>query len=118
MLDNVVEVNGLALEEQRREIENKRRHGMGFLGLGSALAMLTIPYGSPASIAFTEQVAKELALTGWREGLALAKEKGDRKSTRLNSSHVAISYAVFCLKKNIKRMNVNKLQSKHCSDKY
>src|SRR5690625_5903743 len=26
----------------------------------------------------------------------------DRKSTRLNSSHVAISYAVFCLKKNIK----------------
>src|SRR5207253_11376750 len=27
----------------------------------------------------------------------------DRKSTRLNSSHVAISYAVFCLKKKIKR---------------
>src|SRR5690625_5567230 len=27
------------------------------------------------------------------------KEKEDRKSTRLNSSHVAISYAVFCLKK-------------------
>src|SRR5690349_23762573 len=26
---------------------------------------------------------------------------GDRKSTRLNSSHVEISYAVFCLKKNI-----------------
>src|SRR5437870_13539686 len=29
----------------------------------------------------------------------------DRKSTRLNSSHVAISYAVFCLKKKIKRAN-------------
>src|SRR5690606_39501183 len=28
-----------------------------------------------------------------------AKEKEDRKSTRLNSSHVKISYAVFCLKK-------------------
>src|SRR5439155_22712395 len=27
------------------------------------------------------------------------REKSDRKSTRLNSSHVAISYAVFCLKK-------------------
>src|SRR5690625_5464596 len=27
-------------------------------------------------------------------------DHGDRKSTRLNSSHVAISYAVFCLKKN------------------
>src|SRR5690625_3769857 len=31
--------------------------------------------------------------------LPLMKEKDDRKSTRLNSSHVAISYAVFCLKK-------------------
>src|SRR5690349_23084938 len=29
---------------------------------------------------------------------------GDRKSTRLNSSHVEISYAVFCLKKKIKRI--------------
>src|SRR5690625_6187644 len=28
-----------------------------------------------------------------------AADRGDRKSTRLNSSHVAISYAVFCLKK-------------------
>src|SRR5438067_9001410 len=29
--------------------------------------------------------------------------RGDRKSTRLNSSHVSISYAVFCLKKKKKR---------------
>ncbi|MBM7092839.1 hypothetical protein JTP67_30925, partial [Streptomyces sp. S12] len=32
MLDNVVEVNGLPLEQQRNEIMRKRRHGMGFLG--------------------------------------------------------------------------------------
>src|SRR5437870_9009791 len=32
--------------------------------------------------------------------------QGDRKSTRLNSSHVAISYAVFCLKKKIDQFNV------------
>lgn len=76
MLDNVVEINGLALPEQRAEIQRKRRHGMGFLGLGSALTMLRIPYGSSASIAFTEEVSKELALTGWREGLTLAREKG------------------------------------------
>src|SRR5699024_11858028 len=30
---------------------------------------------------------------------SLEKEVADRKSTRLNSSHVSISYAVFCLKK-------------------
>src|SRR5258705_9345561 len=31
----------------------------------------------------------------------------DRKSTRLNSSHLGISYAVFCLKKKKKKNNVN-----------
>ncbi len=76
MLDNVVEINQLPLEKQRQEILSKRRHGMGFLGLGSTLTMLGIKYGSPASVAFTEQVSQELALTGWRESLALAKEKG------------------------------------------
>src|SRR5690606_9101727 len=35
--------------------------------------------------------------TGEEEAIAMVKE--DRKSTRLNSSHVKISYAVFCLKK-------------------
>ena len=40
MLDNVVEVNGLPLEQQRDEIMRKRRHGMGFLGLGSTITML------------------------------------------------------------------------------
>src|SRR5690625_6787295 len=35
----------------------------------------------------------------WMDGLEIT----DRKSTRLNSSHVAISYAVFCLKKKTKR---------------
>src|SRR5437660_9101218 len=34
-------------------------------------------------------------------------EVGDRKSTRLNSSHVAISYAVFCLKKKKKRIHMS-----------
>src|SRR5438067_8131284 len=33
----------------------------------------------------------------------------DRKSTRLNSSHVSISYAVFCLKKKKKIKNTNTL---------
>src|SRR5205807_4923044 len=34
-------------------------------------------------------------------GPALFSIEGDRKSTRLNSSHLVISYAVFCLKKKI-----------------
>ncbi len=76
MLDNVVEVNGLPLERQRQEILEKRRHGLGFLGLGSTLSMLRMEYGSPESLAFTELVARELALVGWQVALDLAKEKG------------------------------------------
>src|SRR5256885_5361130 len=34
---------------------------------------------------------------------------GDRKSTRLNSSHLVISYAVFCLKKKIKDTSYDEL---------
>ena len=76
MLDNVVEINGLPLEQQRNEIISKRRHGMGFLGLGSTLTMLRMKYGSDTSIEFTEKVSRELALSGWRVALDLAKEKG------------------------------------------
>src|SRR5439155_19362357 len=51
------------------------------------------PVGSDIDIA--ANVAKRLGMTS----------KIDRKSTRLNSSHVAISYAVFCLKKKKIRFN-------------
>src|SRR2546426_1371974 len=49
-------------------------------------------------------------LKGWTgpkivDGLAV--EGRDRKSTRLNSSHLVISYAVFCLKKKKKEINAS-----------
>jgi len=75
MLDNVVEINGLPLEGQEKEIRRKRRHGMGYLGLGSTLTMLGMEYGSENSVEFTELVTKELAIQGWRSALELAKEK-------------------------------------------
>ncbi|MGX9721334.1 adenosylcobalamin-dependent ribonucleoside-diphosphate reductase [Stenotrophomonas acidaminiphila] len=76
MLDNVVEVNGLPLEQQRNEIMRKRRHGMGFLGLGSTMTMLRMKYGSPESCEFTEAIARDMAVAGWETGLELAREKG------------------------------------------
>src|SRR3712207_8790485 len=42
---------------------------------------------------------KIVAFTEGSFGAIVAVESGDRKSTRLNSSHANISYAVFCLKK-------------------
>ncbi len=76
MLDNVVEVNGLPLQKQRDEIMRKRRHGMGFLGLGSTMTMLQMKYGSKESCEFTERIAREMAIAGWEVALELAEEKG------------------------------------------
>jgi ribonucleoside-diphosphate reductase alpha chain len=76
MLDNVVEVNGLPLEKQRGEILRKRRHGMGFLGLGSTMTLLCLRYGSAESVKFTEDVSREMAVAGWEAGLELSREKG------------------------------------------
>ena len=76
MLDNVVEINGLPLERQRDEILRKRRHGMGYLGLGSTLTMLRMKYGSSESVQFTDQVTREMAVAGWESALELAREKG------------------------------------------
>src|SRR5690625_5495373 len=49
------------------------------------------PWSLPGALAVTATVVAPAAL--------IAMALSDRKSTRLNSSHVAISYAVFCLKK-------------------
>src|SRR2546421_9674131 len=57
----------------------------------------TLTYGQLAGGA--DRVAAGLAARGFAPGEVLA----DRKSTRLNSSHDQISYAVFCLKKKKKR---------------
>src|SRR3989440_2003016 len=59
--------------------------------------------------------AEEVLLIGVSKTVALARIR-DRKSTRLNSSHDQISYAVFCLKKKKKRVrskeHTSELQSR------
>lgn len=77
MLDNVVEISELPLEGQHREIISKRRHGMGYMGLGSALAMMCIPYGSEAGVDFTRKVTQVLAYMNYTAGYELAREKGE-----------------------------------------
>src|SRR5690625_5974315 len=47
----------------------------------------------------SDQIVEAMSSKGIPVTYVLFPDEGDRKSTRLNSSHVAISYAVFCLKK-------------------
>src|SRR5438128_6512582 len=55
----------------------------------------------------TVSPAETACVTGKRSGMGVAVTEGDRKSTRLNSSHGSISYAVFCLKKKKKKKQKN-----------
>src|SRR5215510_15200455 len=54
----------------------------------------------------------DLGVDGLRNAGGRRHETIDRKSTRLNSSHVAISYAVFCLKKKKKKKYTKKNKKK------
>src|SRR5207253_3316567 len=58
------------------------------------------------------RVARLVRQVSGFSGVKTAGWCGDRKSTRLNSSHVAISYAVFCLKK--KKISDNNNVNSRC----
>src|SRR5690625_6169988 len=63
----------------------------------------------PATAASPVAVATGCSMVAIRSLLSSPRPRatGDRKSTRLNSSHVAISYAVFCLKKKKKNSKIH-----------
>src|SRR5271169_7017297 len=71
----------------------------------STLFPYTTLFRSPRSPARADWLASDGSGRG---------DRGDRKSTRLNSSHGSISYAVFCLKKkkNSESTNVNRKKTK------
>src|SRR5258708_32082117 len=62
----------------------------------------------PALVKDDVEMLEDLIVTAVRE--AIEKGKTDRKSTRLNSSHQIISYAVFCLKKKKKQTPTEQIQ--------
>src|SRR5947207_7135826 len=64
------------------------------LSLHDALPILGVPFSS-----VTVPVRMSVVEPTWPCRKPVRRRKRDRKSTRLNSSHTVISYAVFCLKK-------------------
>lgn len=76
LLDNVLDLTQWPTEEQRLEAASKRRIGLGFTGLGSALQQLGIPYGSDEAVIFTREVSHRLAMAAYRASVDLAKERG------------------------------------------
>lgn len=75
-LDAVLDATEWPLPEQRVEAMSKRRIGLGFLGLGSALVMLGLPYNSPEAHAQAESISRVLRDVAYQASVELAKEKG------------------------------------------
>src|SRR3712207_7100483 len=84
----------------RSGVELARGHALLLLGRGR---QLDVRFGD----LLAEHVPQDVDAADDREGLDLL----DRKSTRLNSSHANISYAVFCLKKKKEDQKSTHLQS-------
>ena len=76
MLDNVLDATFWPLPEQRAEAQAKRRVGLGFLGLGSALVMLGLRYDSEPAREIAARIAERMRDEAYLASTELAVEKG------------------------------------------
>lgn len=75
-LDNVIEVSNYPLPQQRAEAFAKRRLGLGVTGLGDALAMMGLRYGSDEAAATTQKWMAAIQRAAIESSVELAEEKG------------------------------------------
>ncbi|MBK7000897.1 MAG: adenosylcobalamin-dependent ribonucleoside-diphosphate reductase [Rhodoferax sp.] len=75
-LDNVLDVTFWPLPQQREESAAKRRIGVGFTGMGNALAMLCLRYDAPEGRAMAARIATRMRDAAYTASVALAQEKG------------------------------------------
>jgi ribonucleoside-diphosphate reductase alpha chain len=76
MLDLALDATEWPLPQQAAEGRDKRRIGIGFLGLGSALVMLGLRYDTDEGRAFAADVTRALRDAAYEASVALAREKG------------------------------------------
>jgi ribonucleoside-diphosphate reductase alpha chain len=76
MLDLVLDATEWPLPQQAAEARAKRRIGLGFLGLGSALIMLGLRYDAPEGRALAARIAQSLRDAAYAASCELAREKG------------------------------------------
>ncbi len=76
MLDNVLDATHWPLERQQQEAANKRRVGLGFTGLGDALAMLRLRYDKPEARAMATRITEAMRDAAYLYSVELAKERG------------------------------------------
>ncbi|MCS3695389.1 adenosylcobalamin-dependent ribonucleoside-diphosphate reductase [Salinibacter ruber] len=75
-LDNVNDLSYVPLEEQQRNLQEKRRIGLGHYGDGSALMMMKTRYGSEEGARVMREFQEHLANQAYQASARLAEEKG------------------------------------------
>lgn len=75
-MDNVNDLTYVPLDDQKENLMNKRRIGLGILGYGSALLIMKKRYGSPEALNLTEKLMNFISNTAYQSSALLAKEKG------------------------------------------
>ena len=75
-LDNVLDVTFWPLQQQRDESSAKRRIGVGFTGMGNALAMLCLRYDAADGRDMAARIATSMRDAAYTASVALAQEKG------------------------------------------
>src|SRR5690242_21307236 len=96
-MEGVTVVKHPLVQHKLTLIRDKRRSTKSFRDLLKEIGML-LCYEVTRDLPMSE-VEIETPLARMRSPCIAGKKLVDRKSTRLNSSHMSISYAVFCLKK-------------------
>ncbi len=76
MLDNVLDLTAWPLEKQHAEARSKRRVGLGYTGLGDALAMLGLRYDTPAARDYSARVSAFMRDRAYLASVELAGERG------------------------------------------
>ncbi|HET9642772.1 MAG TPA: ribonucleoside-diphosphate reductase, adenosylcobalamin-dependent, partial [Burkholderiaceae bacterium] len=76
MLDNVLDITHWPLPRQKEEARQKRRIGLGFTGLGDALAMLGLRYDAPGARAAAARIAELMRDAAYSASVELARERG------------------------------------------
>ena len=76
MLDNVLDTTVWPLAQQQRQAIDKRRVGLGFTGLGDALVMLGLAYGTPEARSEARRIAELMRDAAYAASVELARERG------------------------------------------
>src|SRR5690606_41004155 len=92
-------VFGAERTESMQQLSSSFIHSLDQFSCMLVLLLFTMQQEKVLTLSIFLLTRADILLMKWLEYLDL-KSHLDRKSTRLNSSHVKISYAVFCVKKN------------------